>query len=176
MTPHGLAARIRIGLLAGFVGAVTIWIYEFVVLFWLLRQTTALGVVQHTALLVFGPHVLATPVFAFVAGFLIHCLTAMVWGVTFALAWPAVSRRGIEASLAALVFGAIAWVVMHVVVLAWLSPDPPVYTVYSVINGLMSHMVAFAVPLALTVQHLEARAGEARRLSEASRALSETCG
>jgi hypothetical protein len=36
-------------------------------------------------------------------------------------------------------FGIFAWIVMHNLLLAAFPPAPPSYTVYSVINGLMSH-------------------------------------
>ena len=62
--------------------------------------------------------------------------------------------RSIEATLAALFYGVLAWVVMHNVVLALFSPAPPTYTVYSVINGLMAHTFAFSVPMALVIKRL----------------------
>jgi len=148
---------IRNGAMAGMVGAFTIWIFEYIVQVPILHQTDTAGVVQHTALLVFGPRILAQPLLAFILGAIIHCLTGLVWGIIFAFVWPKLAARHIEATLAALVFGAFAWVIMHNVVLALFSPDPPVYTFNVVLLGMMSHMVAFAVPLALTVKALEER-------------------
>ena len=144
---------VMIGLIAGLVGSVTIWLYEYVVLYRLLHQGTLAGVVQHTALLVFGPGDLSSGVTGFVLGAIVHCATGITWAMLFALTWPFVAAR-VEATLAGLFLGIVAWLVMHVIILAIFSPDPPVYTVYTVINGFMSHMVAFAVPMALTVKHL----------------------
>lgn len=146
------------GAIAGMVGAITIWIFEYIVQVPVLHQTDAAGVVQHTALLVFGPGILAKPISAFWLGAIIHCLTGIVWGVIFATAWPSLAARRVEAMLAALFFGAFAWVIMHNVVLAIFSPDPPIYTFNVVLLGMMSHMVAFAVPLAWTVKILAERA------------------
>ncbi len=47
----------------------------------------------------------------------------------FAWAWPRLRARDVEATLAALVYGILAWVVMHWVVLDYFSPAPPTYTV-----------------------------------------------
>ncbi len=159
-SPETAKARIidvlRIGLIAGVAGSITIWIYEYFVLFKLLHQSdTAAGVVRHTALLVFGPGPLSSGNSGFMLGALIHCVTGVVWAIAFAAIWPSLAEFKIEATLAGLAFGAFAWLIMHLVVLALLSPDPPVYTPYAVINGFMSHMVAFAVPIALTVKALQ---------------------
>ena len=150
------SSTVSIGLRAGLVGSITIWVYELVVFCVAMHTSTASGVVEHTALLVFGPAILARPQAAFGLGALIHCATGVAWGIVFAAIWPALRRLHIEASLAGLIFGAIAWVVMHNVVLALFSPAPPQYTPEVVINGLMSHMVAFSVPLALVVKRLHA--------------------
>ena len=87
-------------------------------------------------------------------GIAIHFLTAVLWGILFALIWPALRARCIEATLAALFYGIFAWVFMHNVVLALFSPAPPAYTVYSVLNGLMAHTFAFSVPMALVIKRL----------------------
>ena len=152
---RGLRSRIATGLVAGFVGSLTIWIYEMIILCFATHSSTLPGVVQHTALLVFGPSILSYPLVAFLLGAVIHCATGMAWGVIFALIWPTLRQAGTEATLAALGFGVVAWVVMHIVVLAVFSPLPPIYTPDIVINGMMSHMVAFSVPLALVVQRLD---------------------
>ena len=144
----------RDGIIAGLVGSLTIWLYEVVVFVGVQHADTVASVVRHTALLVFGPAILRHAAAAFGLGLVIHCLTGIVWGVGFAAIWPRLRQQGIEASLAALVYGAFVWVCMHLGILALLSPDPPIYTAPTVISGLMSHMVAFAVPVALTVQRL----------------------
>ena len=127
--------KLRQGMVAGLVGGFTIW-------------------VQHTAQLLLGSGILRYGVLAFVIGLVVHTLTAIVWAVLFAFVWPQLRRWGWEASFAALPFGVLAWVVMHLVILARFSPDPPVYTTYVVINGLMSHMIALMVPVALVVKTL----------------------
>lgn len=151
-----VAAIVRQGLIAGLVGAFTIWLYEFVVLYLMLQNTSLPGLVQHTALLLLGPGPLSSGGLGFAIGTVVHCLTAIAWALLFAAIWPSLRNLGCEASLAALPFGAFAWVVMHLVILALFSPDPPVYTTYVVINGLMSHMVALCVPVALVVKYLDA--------------------
>ena len=155
----GLRRQVTAGLAGGLVGGVTIWIYELVVNSGLLKLATPYQVVENTAVLCFGPGIRALGPPAFFLGVAIHFATAMVWGILFALIWPALRARRIEATLAALVFGIFAWIVMHNLLLAAFSPAPPSYTVYSVINGFMSHTLGFAVPLALVVQNrLERRA------------------
>lgn len=149
-----LRARLVAGLIAGFAGSLTIWVYEWVVFVLVLHSSTSAGVVEHTALLVFGPPILGRPLAAFVLGALIHCATGMAWGVAFAICWPRLRLAAIEATLAGLGFGVVAWIVMHNVVLALFSPAPPVYTPDVVINGMMSHMVAFFVPVALVAKRL----------------------
>jgi len=113
--------------------------------------------VRHSALLALGPAILAAPTRAFWLGAAIHCLTAIVWGWAFAAIWPWLRARRVEPTLAGLGFGWIAWMVMHVGVLAAVSPAPPVYTPDSVVIGFFSQMVVFAVPLALTIVALNRR-------------------
>lgn len=147
------SAQIRIGALAGLVGGLTIWAYELVVWVHYLHLRTVRGLFENSAALAFGPSANAWPVpMALVVSALVHFATAMVWGVLFSVSWPALRKRQIEATLAALCFGILAWVVMHNIVLAIFSPNPSTYTVYSVLNGLVSHTFAFAVPVALIVK------------------------
>jgi hypothetical protein len=147
----------RAGVIGGLVGALTSWIYELVVWVHLLHLTSVSGIAENTAVLSFGPAVRSLAAGALVLGVAIHFLTAVIWGILFALIWPALRARSIEATLAALFYGIFAWVVMHNVVLALFSPAPPTYTVYSVINGLMAHTFAFSVPLALVIKRLMRR-------------------
>ena len=150
--PRAARLRLSAGLLGGLVGGVTIWIYEFVVQAWLMKTGTPYSIVENTAVLCFGPTIRSLGLGAFGLGIVIHFATALIWGVVFAWLWPALRARGVEATLAALVFGIVAWIVMHNVLLATFSPNPPVYTVLSVINGFMSHALGFAVPMALVIK------------------------
>jgi hypothetical protein len=150
----GSAKLLRAGVIGGIVGAVTSWLYELVVWVHLLHLTSVSGIAENTAVLSFGPGIRSLGTAALLLGVGIHFLTAVIWGVLFAWLWPALRARGIEATLAALFYGIFAWVVMHNVVLALLSPAPPSYTVYSVINGLMAHTFAFSVPMALVIKRL----------------------
>ena len=146
---------IGVGVVAGLLGGVTIWIYELVVWVHFLRLRSVLGLLENSALLAFGERASQWPhaVTLAVSG-AVHFVTAAMWGIGFACIWPALRTRGIEATLAALFYGAGAWVVMHNLVLAYFSPAPPVYTTYSVLNGLVSHTFAFAVPVALLIKRL----------------------
>lgn len=147
-----LKALVAAGLMGGLVGGVTIWLYEIVDQSWLRKVATPYQIAENTAVLVFGPKIRDFGVLAFLLGVAIHFATALVWGVLFALIWPVLRGRKVEATLAGGVFGVFAWVVMHNGLLAAFSPNPPAYTVLSVINGFMSHTWGFAVPLALTVK------------------------
>jgi hypothetical protein len=148
----------RAGVIGGLVGALTSWLYELIVWVHLLHLTSVSGIAENTAVLSFGPTVRSLGAGALALGVAIHFLTAVIWGILFALIWPALRARSIEATLAALFYGIFAWVVMHNVILALFSPAPPTYTVYSVINGLMAHTFAFSVPLALVIKRLMRRA------------------
>jgi hypothetical protein len=148
------AAQLRAGVAGGLVGAVTSWLYELIVWVRLLHLTSVYGIAENTAVLSFGTGIRRLGAAAFALGVGIHFLTAVIWGIGFALIWPALRARAIEATLAALCYGILAWVVMHNVVLALFSPAPPTYTVYSVLNGLMAHTFAFSVPMALVIKRL----------------------
>jgi hypothetical protein len=148
------AAQLRAGVMGGLVGALTSWLYELIVWVHLLHLTSVAGIAENTAVLSFGTSIRRLGAGALALGVAIHFLTAVIWGILFALIWPALKARSIEATLAALFYGIFAWVVMHDVVLALFSPAPPSYTVYSVINGLMAHTFAFSVPMALVIKRL----------------------
>ena len=89
--------------------------------------------------------------FAYILGTGIHFFFCFVWGVVFALIWPYFRRRGYEATLVALFFAVIVWIVMHVAI-ALVSANHPNYLDPNVIiGGFMSHFF-FTVPLALIVK------------------------
>ncbi len=151
-------SRTWVGVEAGLLGGTVIWGYELVVWVHLLHLRTVFGLFQNSAVLALGNEVKAWPAAASLAASgLIHYATAVAWAVPFSWAWPALRARGVEATLAALFYGILAWVVMHNVVLALFSPAPPTYTVYGVLNGFVSHTFAFSVPVALWIKHRGAR-------------------
>lgn len=82
----------------------------------------------------------------------------MAWGVLFALVWPFFRRRDVEATLVALGYAVMAWVVMHLAIMV-VGDDHPNYADPAVvIGGFMSHFF-FTVPMALLIK---------RRLGECS--------
>ncbi len=147
-----IADRVRAGLAGGFVGAVTIWIYEAVVWVGAQHLMPLAGTPRNAVGLVFGKDIqdLLGPA-AYVLGTGIHLTFALVWGVLFAFLWPFFRRRGFEATLVALFYAVLAWIVMHVAI-AVVSSNHPNYTDPNVIiGGFMSHLF-FTVPLALIVK------------------------
>ena len=135
---RGWRATLKAGLLGGLVGGVTIWLYEIVDQSIFRKVATPYQIGENTAVLALGPDIRSLGAGAFALGAAIHLATALAWGVLFAFLWPSLRRRGAEATLAGGVFGVFAWIVMHDVLLAAFSPDPPAYATLSVINGLMS--------------------------------------
>lgn len=150
------ATAVRAGLLAGLVGAVTIWIYEAIVWVGIQHQMPLAGIPSNATGLVFGKAVQQSlGLGAYLLGTLIHFSFALAWGVLFALIWPFFRRRGIEATLLALIYAVIAWIVMHVAIITVSSNHPDYGDPAVVIGGFMSH-IFFTVPLALVVKrHLE---------------------
>jgi hypothetical protein len=76
---------------------------------------------------------------------------AVAWGVLFAFIWPYFRRRGYEATLVALFFAVIVWIVMHVAIAIVSTNHPDYLDPGVVIGGFMSHFF-YAVPLALIVK------------------------
>jgi hypothetical protein len=148
-----LAEKIRAGALGGLAGAIVIWIYEAVVWVGAQHLMPLAGIPRNATGLVFGKAVQESlGAGAYVIGTGIHFVFAIAWGVAFALAWPALRRRGIEATLAALVYAVIAWIVMHVAIALAGDNHPNYLDPVVIIGGFMSH-VFFTVPLALIVKH-----------------------
>ena len=146
------SAMIQAGLLGGLVGAVTIWIYEAVVWVGLQHLMPLAGIPRNATGLVFGKAVQdGLGMGSYVVGIGIHFVFAFAWGVLFATIWPALSRRGWEATLAAMVYAVIAWIVMHVAIAVASSNHPDYLDPVVVIGGFMSHFF-FTVPLALIVK------------------------
>jgi hypothetical protein len=143
---------VRAGLLGGLVGGVTIWIYEAIVWVGVQHLMPLAGIPRNATGLVFGKGVQESlGALAYVVGTAIHFFFCFFWGVLFAFAWPYFRRRGYEATLVALFFAVILWIVMHVAI-AIVSNDHPNYLDPSVIiGGFMSHLF-YAVPLALIVK------------------------
>ena len=140
------------GIGAGLTGGVTIWAYEALV--WVHVQHLMLlpDIPRNAVGLVFGrvvQHDLG--VVAFFLGTLIHFFFAIFWGVLFALIWPALRRRGIEASLAAVFYALLAWIIMHVAITLISDAHPDYTDPVVIIGGFVSHLF-FALPMALTVK------------------------
>jgi hypothetical protein len=108
--------------------------------------------------LVFGKEVQdSLGAFATILGMGIHFFFCFAWGVLFAFVWPYFRQRGYEATLVALFFAVILWIVMHGAI-ALVSANHPNYLDPNVIiGGFMSHFF-YAVPLALVVKHLTSTA------------------
>jgi hypothetical protein len=149
-----VAAAIRAGLIGGLVGGISIWIYEAVVWVGVQHQMPLGGIPRNATGLVFGKATQESlGSLAYILGTGIHFFFCFVWGVLFAFIWPYFRRRGYEATLVALIFAVILWIVMHSAI-ALVSADHPNYLDPNVvIGGFMSHLF-YAVPLALVVKRL----------------------
>lgn len=151
-TEPTLRQKVQAGLAGGLVGAVAIWIYEAVVWVGAQHLMPLAGIPRNATGLVFGKAVQESlGAGAYVIGTGIHFVFALGWGVLFALAWPALRRRGIEATLAALFYAVIAWIVMHVAIALAGDNHPNYLDPVVIVGGFMSHLF-FTVPLALVVK------------------------
>jgi hypothetical protein len=144
--------KVRAGLIGGLVGAVTIWIYEALVWVGAQHLMPLAGIPRNATGLVFGKEVQDSlgPA-AYVLGTAIHFVFASAWGVAFAVIWPFFQRRGVEATLVALFYAVVAWIVMHAAITIVSSNHPNYYDPNVIIGGFMSHFF-FTVPLALIVK------------------------
>lgn len=157
MTSYGedapsLAQTVSAGVVGGLTGAVTIWVYEALVWVGVQHLMPMAGIPRNATGLVFGRGVQdSLGAGAYVVGTGIHFAFAIAWGVLFALIWPSLRRRGVEATLAALFYAVLAWIVMHVAIALASSNHPDYLDPNVVIGGFMSHLF-FTVPLALVVK------------------------
>jgi hypothetical protein len=150
----GWKATLRAGVIGGLVGAVVIWIYEALVWVGAQHLMPLAGIPRNATGLVFGKHVQdSLGILAYVLGTGIHFVFAAAWGVLFAAVWPYFRRRGYEATLVALFYAVIAWIVMHVAISIAGDNHPNYFDPNVIIGGFMSH-IFFTVPLALTVKRL----------------------
>jgi len=147
-----LSAVMWAGASGGLLGGVCIWIYEAVVWVGAQHLLPLAGVPANAVGLIFGKALQTTlgPL-AMIFGTAVHFAFAGLWGVGFALIWPALRRRQVEATLAALAWAVIAWVVMHAAISLVSSSHPNYLDPNVVIGGVMSHIV-FTVPMALVVK------------------------
>ena len=146
------ATMVRAGVVGGLIGGVTIWIYE--ALIWVaVQHLMPLGGIPRNATgLVFGKAVQEhLGAFAYLLGTGIHFFFCLVWGVLFAYLWPRFHRRGVEATLAAMIYAVVIWTVMHAAIMIATSDHPNYYDPNVVIGGFVSHLF-YTVPLALYVK------------------------
>jgi hypothetical protein len=149
-----VAVTVRAGLIGGLVGGVSIWIYEAIVWVGVERVMLLGGIPRNATGLVFGKSVQeALGPLAYILGAGIHFFFCFVWGVLFAFLWPYFRQRGYEATLVALCFAVILWIVMHSAIAVVSSDHPNYLDPNVVIGGFMSHLF-YAVPLALVVKRL----------------------
>ncbi|TCF98772.1 hypothetical protein BZM26_23030 [Paraburkholderia strydomiana] len=145
-------AMLRAGVAGGSLGAVIIWIYEALIWVGAQHLMPLGGIPRNATGLVFGKAVQESiGVWAYVVGTGIHFVFAIAWGVLFAAIWPYFRRRGVEATLVALGYAVLAWIVMHVAIMIASDNHPNYYDPAVIIGGFMSH-IFFTVPLALTVK------------------------
>jgi hypothetical protein len=150
-------AIVRAGVIGGLVGGVVIWIYEALVWVGAQHLMPLSGIPPNATGLVFGkPFQAAIGGWAYVLGTGIHFFFALMWGFLFAVIWPYFRRRGYEATLVALPYAAVAWIVMHVAISIASNDHPNYHDPVVIIGGFMSHFF-FAVPMALVVKRLLAQ-------------------
>jgi hypothetical protein len=153
LTSSSVADTVRAGVIGGLAGAVTIWIYEAIVWVGAQHLMPLAGIPRNATGLVFGKDVQdSLGAMAYVLGTGIHFVFAMAWGVLFAFIWPFFRRLGFEATLVALFYAVLAWIVMHVAIAVVSSNHPNYYDPNVIIGGFMSHFF-FTVPLALIVNY-----------------------
>jgi len=152
MDAPSFAQTVSAGVAGGLTGAVTIWVYEALVWVGAQHLMPLAGIPRNATGLVFGKGVQdSLGAGSYVLGTGIHFAFAIAWGVLFALIWPSFRRRGVEATLVALFYAVLAWVVMHVAIAIASSNHPDYFDPNVVIGGFMSHLF-FTVPLALVVK------------------------
>jgi hypothetical protein len=148
----GASHAVLAGLIGGFAGGVIIWFYEAIVWVGVQHLMPLEGIPRNATGLVFGKEVQdSLGAVAYAVGTSIHFFFALAWGVLFAFIWPFFSRRGAEATLVALFYAAVLWVVMHVAINVVSSNHPNYYDPNVIIGGFMSHFF-FTVLLALIVK------------------------
>jgi len=147
------AQTIRAGLIGGLAGAVTIWIYEALV--WVAAQhmMPLKGIPRNATGLVFGLAVQnSLGIWSYILGTVIHFAFALFWGVVFAAIWPYLRRLGLEATLVALPYAMVLWILMHVSIAIVGTAHPNYGDPAVIIGGFMSHF-CYAIPLALIVKY-----------------------
>jgi hypothetical protein len=151
--PIGRNATLKAGIAGGLLGGVVIWIYEALIWVGAQHLMPLAGIPRNATGLVFGRQVQESMGgLAYVVGTGIHFLFSIVWGIGFAVIWPWLRRRGVEATLAALFYAIVAWIVMHVAIMIASDNHPNYYDPVVIIGGFMSHFF-FTIPLALVVKH-----------------------
>jgi len=147
---------VRAGLYGGLVGGVSIWVYEAFVWVGVQDLMPLAGIPRNAVGLVFGPTVqTGLGAWAYLLGTAIHFMFALGWGLLFAWIWPQARRRGIEATMLALPFAALAWLAMHLAIALVSTVHPNYLDPVVVIGGLMSHLF-YSVPLAVVVKRMTA--------------------
>lgn len=147
-------AIIRAGIIGGLTGGIIIWIYEALIWVGAQHLMPLAGIPRNATGLVFGKEFQESiGIWAYFLGTAIHFFFTLVWGILFAAIWPWFRRRGIEATLVALFYAMVAWIVMHLAIMIASDNHPNYYDPNVIIGGFMSHFF-FAVPLALTVKRL----------------------
>jgi hypothetical protein len=146
-------AAIRIGMIGGLIGGVVIWIYEAIIWVGVQHLLPLAGIPRNATGLVFGKGVQESlGAAAYVLGTGIHFFFALAWGALFALFWPSLHRRGYEATLVAMFYAIIIWIVMHAAIMVATNDHPNYFDPNVVIGGFMSHFF-YAVPLAFYVKN-----------------------
>jgi hypothetical protein len=144
--------KARAGVIGGLLGGIVIWIYEALVWVGAQHLMPLAGIPRNATGLVFGKEVQESlGVLAYFLGTGIHFFFTIVWGVAFAFAWPALQRRGYEATLTALFYAIFIWIVMHAAIMVATTNHPNYFDPNIIIGGVMSHFF-YAIPMALIVK------------------------
>lgn len=143
---------LRAGVIGGLTGGVIIWIYEALVWVGAQHLMPLAGIPRNATGLVFGKEVQESLGWmAYAVGTGIHFFFSMAWGILFAWIWPYFRKRDYEATLVALLYAVLAWIVMHVAIVIASDNHPDYLDPVVIIGGFMSHFF-FTIPLALIVK------------------------
>ncbi|GAB3823743.1 hypothetical protein [Hymenobacter jeollabukensis] len=143
----GLApVALRAGLLAG-----TLDILAAIVVFgWLRGKATPLQILQSVASGVWGPAAYEGGWTTGLAGLGLHFLIALLWAGLFvaaARAWPALRRHWV---LSGVLYGAVVWALMNLVVVPLSQVPPRLLTPVGIVLNLSILVLMIGLPIACT--------------------------
>lgn len=148
-TASNFKSALKTILLAGTIAGTLDILAAILVYAWILGKTSAVRILQSIASGVFGKQSFESGAATALYGLIFHYLIAFSWTIAFVLLFPYIPFLRKQKIIGGLLYGAIIWLAMNLVVLPLSNVAPRTFTPNSILIGVITLMLCVGLPISL---------------------------